>query len=111
MINACSVVSTRALAAEGGAIRIVAGVLIMWAGTQFNDNSAGTSGNSIYIVSATVVYVLPTVDGHWISAAACVKIYNACPTACFGRCSLTTSDAACLSTLYSPQSCPWSQVR
>merc|ERR1719506_2930778 len=69
------------------------------------------SGRTMHVGSAQVVYVLPTLDGHWASSMMCEKVYYPCPTSCLGACASPDEppplNAQCVLQLYELQACPW----
>ena len=102
--------------AEGGAVYARRGTLLMSAATEMMSNELrdahgqNRSGSTMHVGAATVAYVLPTTDAHWLSSIRCRKVWNVCPEAapCFGtlcyepgagpaggECELTSPQAIC----------------
>ena len=87
-------------------------------GTLFQNNSA-TTGATIYIDLAVVVYVLPAPAGHYISAAECRVTWASCPSECqysgegcthnMSATPSASSGGSCTLPPYNYQSCPWSR--
>ena len=103
---------------QGGAIYAATGSVQLANGTLFQNNSA-TTGATIYIDLAVVVYVLPAPAGHYISAAECRVTWASCPSGCqysgegcthnMSATPSASSGGSCTLPPYNYQSCPWSR--
>ena len=58
---------------------MVAGKLLMTAGTSLVDNVASSVGNQYIAIGGTATYLLPAPPGTWIAGLSCVVYREACP--------------------------------
>ena len=101
---------------QGGAIYAEGGSVQLANGTLFQNNSA-TTGATIFIERAVVVYVLPAPAGHYIGATECQVTWASCPSECLSSgCAHNISAApsassggSCTLPPFNIQSCPWSR--
>jgi hypothetical protein len=89
---------------EGGAAYVSsAAQLTMSSGALLLDNVASTSGQTIKLIAASAVYVLPAPPGRWVSGSRCIVNRAACDPNGPERESCESAEAACgLLTDYEP---------
>jgi hypothetical protein len=81
---------------EGGAAYVSsAAQLIMSSGVLLLDNAASTSGQTVKLIAASAVYVLPAPPGRWVSGSRCIVNRAACDPNGPERESCESAEASC----------------
>lgn len=71
--------SASAARGQGGGLFVVAGKLLMTAGTVLVGNTASGTGAQYIALGGVATYLLPAPPGSWIAGLRCIVYRGACP--------------------------------